>query len=53
MLEAEMRDPSFAEQSTNKFERPNFRHGRRNDPKFGTHVRIDTLTSHLKQIKKN
>ena len=25
-----------------------FRHGRRNEPKFGTHVRIDTLT--LKKI---
>ena len=31
-------------QSTYKFERPNFRHARRNDPKVGTHVQIDTLT---------
>ena len=30
--------------STYKFERQNFRYGRRNEPKFGTHVRIDTLT---------
>ena len=36
--------------STYKFERQNFRHGRRNEPKFGTHVRIDTLT--LKKKKK-
>ena len=36
--------------STYKFERQNFRHGRRNEPKFGTHVRIDNLT--LKKLKK-
>ena len=29
--------------STYKFERQIFRYGRRNEPKFGTHVRIDTL----------
>ena len=34
--------------STYKFEDIFFRYGRRNEPKFGTHVRIDTLT--LKQI---
>ena len=37
--------------STYKFERQNFRHGRRNEPKFGTHVRVDTLT--LNKNKKN
>ena len=30
--------------STYKFERQNFRTGRRIAPKFGTHVPIDTLT---------
>ena len=30
--------------STYKFERPNYRTGRRIAPKFGTHVPIDTLT---------
>ena len=30
--------------STYKFERQNVRYGRRNEPKFGTHVRIDILT---------
>ena len=30
--------------STYKFERIFFRYGRRNEPKFGTHVRIDTIT---------
>ena len=30
--------------STYKFERQKFRYGRRNEPKFGTHVRMDTLT---------
>ena len=30
--------------STYKFERQNFRYGRRNEPNFGTHVLIDTLT---------
>ena len=34
----------FHTSSTYKFERQNFRYGRRNEPKFGTHVRIDTLT---------
>ena len=33
-----------------KIERPNFRTGHRNAPKFCTHVRIDTLT--LKTLKK-
>ena len=30
--------------STYKYKRHFFRHGRRTGPKFGTHVRIDTLT---------
>ena len=33
-----------------KFEKQHFRYGGRNEPKFGTHVRIDTLT--LKKLKK-
>ena len=36
--------------STYKFERQNFRHGRRNEPEFGTHVRIDTLTLKKKKM---
>ena len=35
---------AFYSVSTYKFERQNFLYGRRNEPKFGTHVRIDTLT---------
>ena len=35
---------SFGKISTYKFKRAFFRHERRTAPKFGTHVRIDTLT---------
>ena len=40
----------FITSSTYKFERQHFRHGPRNEPRLGTHVRIDTLT--LKKLKK-
>ena len=43
-----MNDYYTASSSTYNFKRHFFRHGRRTAPKFGTHVRIDTLT--LKKI---
>ena len=36
--------------STYKYERQNFRYGRRNEPKFGTHVPIDTLTLNKQKL---